>query len=596
MISKRCVRQVALLGLVFASAIGSTGAYAQPAPSATASVTPSAFPSSQSPPESPSPLPTASPRAVAIPIVVRARVGIVPGTTVVVSVSGGNGTIAVSPSSPNVDVRYDPIGRSLTLVGRAPGTTMVTLSDAAGDTATVDVLVAAAAGVVPSDVSVELGGTVAPQFAATKIAAAIAAIAQLRPGARVDVQDATPGATLRPGDTLEATAHVRIDGAGTFVDVTGATSVHLRVETLSELDPQILFYSDDPEKLLAGTDGVLYRATLDAAKPARTYFYHVAYGSTHRLFLALRATGADAHVQILGYAAGPSNAFAYVGHVATVKYLLARQAQESSIVPVTADAPYVQQLGAQLLQPGELVAGALDLRVLDGGPVDVDVISTEPDADPTTFFGAPELPTDGHGRRGEFDLTTVPPLALAYAVGSPDPDPFEIGSPTIANLRPDGRPLGGDYGVLRNVSLQLNNPSAAPASVYFYELPSGGSATTTIWFSGDLKPTEIPCVVRQNRYTIAQYDLAPGETRVVTGEYMTDGASSFPLLFGLTGTPPSPPPGPYSPDACNPRTPPPATPSPGTSASAVPSTPPANETPPVPPPPPLLAPSPSPSP
>jgi hypothetical protein len=574
------VRAATLLG--FACAIGSASAYAQPAPTASPSPAPSASASpSTSASPSATPLPTASPTPLAIPIVVdRARVGIVPGTTVIVSVSGGSGTITASPSSPNVDVRYDPVARHLTLAGRAPGMTTVTLTDTSGDTATVDVLVAAPAGVVPSDVSVELGGTVSPQFAATKIAAAIAAIAQLRPGARVDVHDATPGDTLRPGDTLEATAHVRIDGAGTFVDVTGTTSVHLRVETLPELDPQILFYSDDPEKLLAGTDGVLYRATLDAAKPARTYFYHVAYGSTHRLFLALRATGADAHVQILGYAAGPSNAFAYVGHVATVKYLLARQAQESSIVPVTADAPYVQELGAQQVQSGELVAGALDLRVLDGGPVDVDVISTGPDVDPTSFFGAPELPTDGHGRRGEFDLTTVPPLALAYAVGSPDPDPFEIGSPTIANLRPDGRPLGGDYGVLRNVSLQLSNPSTAPASVYFYELPSGGSATTTIWFTGDQKPTEIPCVVRQNRYTIAQYDLAAGESRTVTGEYMTDGASSFPLLFGLTGTPPAPPPGPYSPDACNPRSAPPIAPTAG----------PPDAAPPVPPPPPVPAP------
>ncbi len=345
-----------------------------------------------------------------------------------IQVSGGTGAITASPSSPNVDVRYDPIARRLTLAGRAPGTTTVTLTDAAGATATVDVLVAAPAGVVPSDVTVELGGTVSPQFAATNIAAAIAASAQLRPGTHVDVHDATPGAPLNPGDTLEATAHVRIDGAGTFVDVTGTTSVHLRVETLPELDPQILFYSDDPEKLLAGTDGVLYRATVDATKPARTYFYHVAYGSTHRVFLALRATGADAHVQILGYAAGPSNAFAYVGHVATLKYLLARRAQESRIVAVTADTPYVQELGAQELQSGELVAGAFDLRVLDGGPVDVDVISTRPDVDPATLFGEPELPGDGHGRRGEFDLTTVPPRSHLRSV-RPTPTRSKSGRP-----------------------------------------------------------------------------------------------------------------------------------------------------------------------
>jgi hypothetical protein len=486
-----------------------------------------------------------------------------------VGVAGGSGTIVARASDASVDVRYDALARKLYLTGRAPGTATVTVSDDAANTATLTALVAPPAGVVPSDVTVELGGTVSPQFAAAKIEAAIVADAQLRPGTRAVVRDVTPGDTLRPGQTLEALGRVHLDGANVYVDADGTTNVHLKVDSLAQLDPDVLFYSDDPERLEADDDGVLFRGALDPAKPVRAYVYHVADAVPRKLFLVFSATAGEARVQILGASAGPSNAFGYVGHLSTLNYLLVRGAQESSVVTVGADQPYVLPI-ARELQPGELVAGIFDARVLSGGPVEVAVVATSGDADPLDEAADPEVAGDGHGRRGEFDLTTLPALALTYVAGAPDPAPFPVGAPTLANLRPGGRPLGGDYGALRDVTLKVNNPGTLPATVYFYEAPAGGSATTTIWFTGDPRPTEIPCVIRPNRYTIKAIDLAPGEARTVAGEYMTDGTSSFPLLFGLTSTPPSPPPGPYDPDACNPR-PPPASPAPAETAPAVPA-------------------------
>ncbi len=487
-----------------------------------------------------------------------------PGTTLAVGVAGGNGTIVARASDQSVDVRYDALARKLFITGRAPGTATVTVTDDAGNAANLAALVAPPAGVVPSEVTVELGGIVSPQFAAAKIEAAIAAGAQLRPGTRAVVRDVTPGDTLRPGQSLEALGRVHLDGADTYADADGTTSVHLKVDSLAQLDPDVLFYSDDPERLEDDDDGVLFRGSIDPDKPVRTYLYHVAGDSPHKLFLVFSATAGDAQVQIIGASAGPSDAFGYVGHISTLNYFLVRGAQESSVVTVGADQPYVLQV-ARELQPGELVAGIFDARVLSGGPVELAVVATSGDADPLDEAADPELAGDGHGRRGEFDLTTLAPLALTYVAGAPDPAPFAVGAPSIPNLRPGGRPLGGDYGALRDVTLNVRNAGTAPATVYFYESPAGGSATTTIWFTGDPRPTEIPCVIRPNRYTIKAIDLAPGEARTVTGEYMTDGTSSFPLLFGLTSTPPSPPPGPYDPDACNPR------PAPVASASPAPS-------------------------
>lgn len=422
------------------------------------------------------------------------------------------------------------------------------------------------AGTIPVDLAVELAGSVSPQFASAQIEAAIARVAQLQPGTTLAVHGLTLPPVLQPGESADLQARVHIDGRRAFGDRNGTTNVHLHLEALPELNPEFLFYSDDPERLDADADGVLFRGTIDTTRSARTYAYHVSDAPDRRLYLALRATGVDARVQMLGYAAGPTDAFSYAGHVSTLQYLLARGTQQSAIATVTRDAPFLLQLGARALGAGDLVAAIFDLRVLSGEAVDVAVVSASGDADPLDLLDAAERAGDGHGRRGEFALGDVPPLALTYTLGGPEPAPFAIGTPTIANLRPGGRPLAGDYGVLRGIALQVSNPSNGPASAYFYESAAGGTATTTLWFTGDSKPTEIPCVKLPDRYLVREIALAPGEVRTVTGEYMTDGTSSFPLLFGLTGTPPSPPPAPYSPDACNPK--------PLPSASALPPVPP----------------------
>ena len=545
---------------------------AQPAPSPAATATPVAIPAT-APVATPGIVPTVTPSASAQPSS-GLRLGtstatVAPRGIVAIAIAGASGAVSVVASNANVGARYDAATSSVIITGIALGNATVTVTDATGTALPLAVSVLPAAGVVPADISVALGGVVSPQFATSKIAAAISRVAQMQAGATLSVRGVTIVNPLHAGDALEAAATVTISAGSAFADQVGTTAVHLTVETLGELEPAFLFYSDDPEKLAADGDGVLYRSTIDATKAARLYAYHVSDTPPHWLWLVLRTKG-SASVQILGYASGPADAFAYVGHVSTLQYLLERSTQENSVVDVGARTPYVQPLGYRILNPGELVAAIFDLRVLSGDAVDVEVVATSGSEKAADLIDDPEHAGDGHGRRGEFALANVPPLALTYAAGGPEPDPFSVGYATAPNLRPGGRPLGGDYGLLRSVALQLSNPANTPQNVYFYEQPAGGSATTTIWFAGDARPTEIPCVkVAENRYLVKAFTLDAGETRTISGEYMTDGSSSFPLDFGLTSVPPSPPPGPYSADACNPKAPP-ATPVPSASPSGSP--------------------------
>jgi len=478
---------------------------------------------------------------------------VVPGTTVVVHVRGGTAPFTVAGANASVDARYDAATNAVVLSGRVPGLATVTVTDASGATAGLTVLVAPAAGAVPPEITVTLAGAVSPQFASDRIAADIGRDAQLQTGAKVTVSGVTVSRKLQPGELLEADARVHIAGGGRFVDVDGTTAVHLEVASLDPLVAQLLFYSDDPEKV-PGDSGVLYRGVVEAAHPARLYAYHVAQAAGTRLYLVLRPASGTARVQVLGYAAGPTNAYGYAGHVATLQYLEERGTQESAIVEASADAPHVRLLGYRALEVDDLVTAIFDLRVLEGGTVDVSLIAVGGDEDPLKYLDSEPLPDDGHGRKGIFSLVDVPPLALTFALGGAEPDPFVIGEGGLPNLVPDGRPLAGDYGVLRPVALQLSNPSAAPQSVYLYETPLGGSATTTIWFDGDDQPTSVGCVrLPSQRYLVKEFALGPGESRAVTGSYMTDGASSFPLEFGLTATPPEAPPQPSAPGGCNSR-------------------------------------------
>jgi hypothetical protein len=488
----------------------------------------------------------------------------VPGATVIVHVSGGIGSLIASPSFSGVEVFSDAAGRTLTLTGFANGRGTITISDTAGDTAVVNVLVAPRAGVVPADASVELGGTVSAQFVAARVQDAIAQVAQMQPGTTLAVRGLTVAGTLHPGDTLEAQAYVTVQGNDAYVDQSGTTNVHLRVDALPRLDPAVLFYSDDPERLGPLDDGVLFRGTIDATLPARAYVYHVS-DVPRRLYLALATTTGTAHVQVLGAAAGPTDAFSYVGHLSTLRYLLERAPQESVVTTVSSAAPVLVPIGGGTMLAGQLIAAIYDLRVLDGGPVNVMVVAASTGVDPATLLAQPEHPSDGHFRRGVFSLANVPPLAMSYTAGAPEPAPFTVGVRYFADGRaafPNERqnivaaagqraPLAGDYGVLRNVALQLVNPTDTPQNVYLYEQPGAdGGVTTTMWFDGDDAPTEVRCVSDPSqRYLVKGFGLPPGQTLNVTGTYMTDGTSFLPLAFGLTATQPPVAP----PNGCGPK-------------------------------------------
>jgi hypothetical protein len=472
----------------------------------------------------------------------RAEIQVVPGATLAVRIIGGTPPFVIVPSASNYDVDFDAARALVLVTGRSNGRGSISVIDGSGATASIPVLVAPPAGVVPDELRLTLAGSaVAPDFATAQIAAGLSRAAHLQTGASLTSAPPSP-ATLRPGDRLDLRVPVELHGNGAFVDVAGTTTVHLGVVALPPLEPGELMYSDDPENLPASADGVLFRDTLGAGEAARLYLYHASLVAGRHVTLALRAGSASTRVELLGASAGPSNDYLATGHAASVQYLRARRAQNSLVVDIDPGQPFLLPLSSRPLESDDLVAGVFDLRVLSGGPLAVLCIATTGSTDPSTLLDAPRVAGDGHLRTGTFALD-APPLSLALRVGEPEPAPISAGMPTITALRAP-RALAGGYGVVQHLTITLENPGAAASDVYLYEIPSGNAVTTTLFFDGDPTPLEVACVKTAGaRYLVRKFSVQAG-ARVQTGaDYMTDGASSYPIEFGLSTVPPAAPDG-----------------------------------------------------
>lgn len=485
-----------------------------------------------------------------------------------ISLSGGVAPLHVTLSSAIADAQLDPLARTLVLRGVSNGTATVTVSDGNGASATASLLVGPNAGFMPSTVSVDLTGNPSSDFVVAQVQNALLGAVQPLPGAALVPGPLQLPASLVPGQRIDAPLRFHVDGKNRYVDVDGITNVQVAIGSPTPIPPTVLFYSDDPEELTG--DGVLFRGTLSRNQPVRLYYYHQAKVANLSVAIVLDAPGGAGRVNVIGRGAGPNPAIMYVGQLATYHYL-DDHARESGVnLNVAAGAPLVLSTSDAPLRAGDLVAGAVDLALLDGNPVNVSVVALSPQADLSALLSGDELLSDGKRRRGAYDIAQTFSLALAYAVGGPEPAPIRVGGgdPPIPNLRAGGRPLAGDYGILRNVNLALSNPTQAPATVYLYEKPIGYPVTTTIDFDGDAAPTRLQCAKQPLRYLVRAFDVPANANATITGTYMTDGGSTYPLDFGLTSLPPSPLPiSMIATDGCFPK--PVATPSP--SASAIPS-------------------------
>lgn len=470
-------------------------------------------------------------------------------------ISGANGAITAQLDTPLVTVTVDQTAGSITVTAlQQTGRATLTITDSTGASIDAPVRVALDAGVVPTSISLRVTGNgIDPRWLQKQIADAVTRMTQLQPGAGTpQLAPLTLPTLFAPGSTAALPLQVLIPGGDQYYDVTANVTLNLQNIDAAPFLPPLLFYDDDPEKIPA--DGVLFRNQITSSTPARLYYYHENMTDPHRLLVVLSTNAtAPATVQLIDASAGPNIDVMTVGHTVSRDFLLAKPRNQGVVVEVAPQTPYVVDSFAMKARDG--AAGSIGIRLLDGGPVTVTVLSMPdtPDAQLAAYLDQPQLPGDGHHRTGIFDISRYGDETLAYTAGGDDATKqYGAGTPPSADPGASGHDYG-DYGVVRTLTFDANNPSDQPATAYLYERPLGGGVRSSFIVDGQL--VQLGCARLSQRYQIGTpFALQPHASYRVTVQTMTDGGSSYPLEVGMTGTPPIPSTPPLNaPDGCWPK-------------------------------------------
>jgi hypothetical protein len=482
-------------------------------------------------PAASSPLPTltpppATPRPTQPPITVDPpSAGVAMGTTFVLRVSGVLGGIAVTVGDPAiVDAAVDQVQRTVTLTAKAVGTTTVTVKDDRGVTRDVGVRVAYMAGDVADAAIVRITGDPATQIF-VKEQAALAAGRQSR---------ARPNATvISTPDGLSVSAPL---GEGYFT-ATGTT--HVRVENLAlpRISPSSLLVSDFPETLKSG--GLLFSAGLDRDTASRFLYYHYNPPGQpdRRIVLKLRNGSAEpATVQFISGAAGPETNDMEVGHLSVQRFLVRLAQNEGTVVAVPPNSTV--DLVNQQLPAHSAVSNLMQLRELDGAPLQLALMAQNAADPPSDTMNSALLSSDEIHARGEY---RIPEFFFERTYDTSGPDlTIPIGQIPLPNLR-EGQALAGDYGVLQQITLRMVNNDRRPARVALYANPRGGRATGT--FLIDRVLIQAHALAPFTNFKLREYTVPANgyvSTEIVT---MPEGGSSYPLNLVVAPDDGSPSPG-----------------------------------------------------
>jgi hypothetical protein len=504
----------------------SVTATAAPGPGAEASPEPEASPA-ESPSPQASPTPTASPTQPPI-IVEPPAAGVVPGGKQDLQVMRVLGTIEITVEDPAIaGATIDQTTRTLTIFGKALGSTIVTVRDSRGLTREVPVRVADLAGSVAESALVRITGNPASN-AFIKRQATLAAIrgARLRPNALpVTSTDTIAFAGALQADNVATVDVPLILSGADYFTVTGTTHVRVENFALPQIRPNSLLVSDYPERLKE--NGVLFTADLSTLEANRFLYYHYnpAGQPDRRIVLKVENPSSEpATLHVISGQAGPGGNEMEVGHLSTYRFLVHESQNEGTVISIAPNTTV--NVIDQLLPAGSIVSNLLQLHELDGAPLHLALLAQD-ESDPAEgpIPATDLLKSEVRHARGVYP---IPEFSFEYTYDADGPNlEIPIGQIPLPNLR-EGEALAGDYGVMQSITVRIvNNDPRNARDIALYANPRGGRATGT--FIIDRAPVQAHSLAPFSHYKLRQYTVPPGgfiRTDIVT---MPEGGSSYPL-------------------------------------------------------------------
>jgi hypothetical protein len=435
--------------------------------------------------------------------------------------------LTATVADPSVAAIYvDQSGQRVTVSGKMPGTTTVTIADARGLRRDVPVRVAYYAGSIADRVALSITGDPASaEFVREQVAQAVSNAAQARPGGQVVVtsDDVPLHHTIGQDDVASFDVPVLIQGNG-LLEVDGSTHVDVQNVAVPRISPDSLMVSDYPERLTE--NGTLFTADLRHETPSRFLYFHYNPPGQPNRRVVLRAENASrepAIVQFISGRGGPSPNEMAVGHEASKRFLVNVIQNQGRLLTLPGSS--TTQIITQDLPAGNVVCNLLQLRVLSGANVHLTLFAQNADETPDSAVAGSGLLEGTHlHARGIYPIAEFH-FATQWRVNGEYLE-LPVGQIPLPNHL-QGQALAGDYGVLQSFVVDVQNPMGSPQAIAVYENPRGGRSTGTYLIDGVLVQShQVP---PYSRYKVRQYVVpAHGFVRV-TIVTMPEAGSSLPV-------------------------------------------------------------------
>jgi hypothetical protein len=338
------------------------------------------------------------------------------------------------------------------------------------------------------------------------------------PGAVAQVDDGAfqlPKSISEQGTVLSVP--VKIAGED-YLPVATYAKVRLIREEVGRAEPNLLFYSNDPE-MLRKYYGVLYNGVIRSNQAVRLLYHHQsAMDSPIRFVIQLKNGPNPARIQIIDGAATPQVDTYQIGGRAAAKFFpqwLSDSGYVLNLQPEETVTLLNQRLNKDVTTSGiyhfVLLAGSQVTVQVRADPMDVDsdVRETRPNPEvyPTTRKRITETYTVG-GR-------------WAFIPFGRDP----------VKTKDHTHPLDGDYGVIYDMTLNLENPTEQQNSADVVFDPAAGVARGVFIVDGKL--IETSHLQPPQEFVLGSYPLAPGEKRQVHILTMPLAGSNYPARFAV---------------------------------------------------------------
>jgi hypothetical protein len=439
-------------------------------------------------------------------------------------------------------------GRSVRVSAGQPGETVLSI-ERDGAMLGVRVVVKKYAGEPVEPATVECTGRPAPAELVRQLAMdSYRRSLRIEPGARVAMagKPQLPGA-LGPGEDGWGSVPVAITGPG-LLPCSAVAQVRVHCRNLPHREADALLYSNDPERLQR--PGRLYLGEVERNAPCRLLYHHQNMAGAPLILRVDLANPEDTpvDVQVVAGDSPPMVDTVLVGLRAGATYLR-RSARDIGRIYTLAGHQRLTLI-QQRLAHRYTASGIYGLRMVSGQRLLVDIHADAP--------SAPFQISAVKFRAGRSSATESPIQDPTAEARNPEaipvqhvyPNPRRVlhaeysvgGNWAFVRLGKHGIPgkprspgdasaqvLDGDYGVLYDISVQIENPTRERRVVRLMLAPDAGGARGV--FLVDEKWIEAPHLIPPSEFQLAQFVLSPRERRVVNIRTLPVGGSAYPVTL-----------------------------------------------------------------